>query len=96
MLEKRVTYRDELTEAENEIPNFDVTRHERCLSCGTLGIDKFICKSKLKIWTGDITKREKNGMAYIKTLDENGNFVESAQTDCEEANFMQTVQDESK
>lgn len=63
MFDTRKRYRDELTEAEHEIPSFDVTRHERCLSCGTLGIDKFICKSKLKIWTGNITKREKNGLA---------------------------------
>lgn len=49
MFATRKKYRDELTEAEKEIPSFDVTRHERCLSCGTLGIDKFICKSKLKI-----------------------------------------------
>lgn len=49
MFASRKKYRDELTEAENEIPSFDVSRHERCLTCGTLGIDKFICKSKLKI-----------------------------------------------
>jgi len=52
-----------LTEAEGEIPSFDVTRHERCLSCGTLGIEKFVCKSKLKIYTGNTATREKNGMA---------------------------------
>lgn len=63
MFSARKRYRDELTEAEKEIPNFDVTRHERCLSCGTLGIDKFICKASLKLWTGDVTKREKNGLA---------------------------------
>lgn len=63
MMAKRKTYRTELTIAEKEIPTFDVTRHERCLSCGTLGIDRFICKANLKIFTGDVTKREKNGMA---------------------------------
>jgi len=96
MFAKRKQYRDELTEAENEIISFDVTRHERCLSCGTLGIDKFVCKSKLKIWTGDITKRERNGLAYLKTLDERGDFIENSNVNCEVANYMQSVQDEKQ
>lgn len=95
MIEKRKTYRTELRTAEKEIPSFDVTRHERCLSCGALGIDRFVCKSKLKIYTGDVTKREKNGLAYLKTLDEKGEFVENSNVKCEAANFMQTVQDDN-
>lgn len=94
MFEARKRYRTELTEAEKEIPSFDVTRHERCLTCGTLGVDRFVCKSELKIWTGDITKREKIGLVFLKHKDDAGNFV--GNTFCETANFMQTVQDDSK
>lgn len=43
-----------------------------------------------------MAKREKNGMAYIKTLDEHGNFVPSSNVKCEAANFMQTVEDDTK
>lgn len=42
-----------------------------------------------------MTKREKNGMAYIKTVDEKGNFVENSNVKCEASNFMVTVQDEN-
>lgn len=75
MFAARKRYRTELTEAEKEIPSFDVTRHERCLTCGTLGVDRFVCKSELKIWTGDITKREKIGLVFLKHKDEAGKFV---------------------
>jgi len=94
MFASRKKYRSELTEAEKEIPSFDVTRHERCLTCGTLGIDRFVCKSNMKIWTGDVTKRERNGLAFYKLKDEKGEFIGNPL--CDKANFMQTVQDESK
>jgi len=94
MFLSRKKYRSELTEAEKEIPSFDVTRHERCLSCGTLGIDRFVCKSNMKIWTGDVTKRERNGLAFYKIKDDKGEFIGNPL--CDHANFMQTVQDESK
>jgi len=66
--------------------SFNLLDSSECTACGSANLNEFICKSRNKVYEGDVRFGVRQGLAYIPA---------GPSSICKDALFARSLQDES-